>query len=99
MRSGDGQEIWGAGIYKEINPPEKIVFSDSFADPEGNIVSAQYYGMSSDIPLEMKVTVIFENVDGKTKMTLKHESLPKIEIDMAGAGWSESLDKLEEFLK
>lgn len=99
MRSPEGQDLWATGVYKEINPPEKIVFSDSFADAEGNIVSAQYYGMSSDIPLEMKITVMFENIGGKTKMTLKHERLPKIEIDMAGTGWNESLDKLEEFLK
>lgn len=99
MRSPEGQDIWGIGVYKEINPPEKIVFSDSFADAEGNIVSAQYYGMSPDVPLEMMITVMFENIGEKTKMILKHACLPKVEIDMAGTGWSESLDKLEEFLK
>src|SRR5207245_136249 len=56
--------------------------------------------MSSEIPLEMLVTVTFENQDGNTKMTLKHDGLPAGK-DREGAqvGWSESFDKLAESLK
>ena len=58
-------------------------------------VPATYYGMPEDIPLEMMVTVIFEDVNGKTRMTLRHAGLPAgMMIDSANEGWSSSFDKL-----
>jgi len=75
---------------------QRIVCTDSFADEEGNIVPATHYGMSADYPLEMLVTVIFEELDGRTKLTLEHVlgPVPASERDMCQQGWSESLDKL-----
>ena len=32
MRSPDGQDMWGKWIYREIVPPERIVFVSSFSD-------------------------------------------------------------------
>jgi len=99
MRSSEGQDIWSTGIYREIVPLERIVCTDSFADEKGNVVPASHYGMSGDVPLEMLVTVTFEDLDGKTKMTLRHEGLPAGEMsDGASTGWSESFDKLAELL-
>jgi len=99
MRSPEGQDYWSTGVYREIVAPEKIVCTDSFADEKGNIVPASHYGMSGDWPLEMLVTVTFEEYEGKTKMTLKHVGLPAGENrDMAGAGWNESFDKLADYL-
>lgn len=98
MRSPEGQDFWSTGTYKEIIPFEKIVCTDSFSDAEGNIVSAETYGMK-DFPLELLVTVTFEDVDGKTKMTLTHTGMPVGEMsDMARAGWNGSFDKLEKSL-
>ena len=79
---------------------ERIVFTDSFADEQGNVVPVTYYGMSPDFPLEMLVTVTFEEQDGKTQMTLRHTGLPAgPESEGAHEGWSESFDKLAESLK
>jgi len=100
MRGPDGKEYWTTGVYREIVPMEKIVCTDSFADPNGNIVPASYYGMAGDWPLELLLTVTFEEMGGKTKMTLHHAGIP--EGKMSGeceAGWNESLDKLAESLK
>lgn len=95
MRSPDGQEFWSTGTYREIEPMTRIVTTDHFADPEGNIVPATYYGMGEDVPLEMLVTVTFEDLGGKTRMTLRHEGLPAGEMrEGAGNGWSTSFDKL-----
>ena len=52
MRSPEGQDYWSTGVYKEIVPMERIVYTDSFADAEGNVVPATHYGMSPDFPLE-----------------------------------------------
>lgn len=100
MRSPEGQDFWSTGVYREIVPLQRIVYTDSFADAEGNVVPATHYGMSPDFPLEMLVTVTLEDYEGKTKMTLKHSGLPAGEMgELAGSGWNESFDKLAENLK
>jgi len=100
MRSPEGQDFWSTGVYREIVPLERIVYTDSFADAEGNVVPATHYGMSADFPLETLVTVTFEDSEGKTKMTLKHIGIPAGQMkELAGAGWNESFDKLAESLK
>jgi uncharacterized protein YndB with AHSA1/START domain len=100
MRSPEGQDFWGIGVYQEIVPMERIVTTDSFADEKGNVVPASHYGMEGDIPLEMLITVTFEDIgDGKTKMTLTHAGLPAGEHQTgANQGWNESFDKLAEEL-
>lgn len=100
MRSPDGWEMWSTGIYREIVALERIVTTASSADPEGNVVAASHYGMPSDLPLEMLWTVTFEEHEGKTKMTLRHEGMPAGEMmDGAGAGWNQAFDKLAKSLK
>ncbi len=97
MRSPDGKDYWSTGVYTEINEPEVIVCSDSFSDEKGNIVPAAHYGMNPDFPLEMMLYVKLEEMDGKTKLTLKHSGLPEgKDREMAKQGWEESLDKLEK---
>jgi uncharacterized protein YndB with AHSA1/START domain len=100
MRSPEGQDYWSTGVYREIVPPERLVFTDSFADPDGNVVPATYYGMGDDLPLEMLVTLTFEDHKGGTGLTLKHEGFPVSEHrEMAGMGWNQSFDKLTAALK
>lgn len=98
MRSPDGQDYWSKGVYREIVEPERIVFTDSFSDEDGETVPASYYGMSGDWPMELLVTVTFEEYEGKTKLTLRHAGIPAGENrDMAAEGWNESFDKLAEY--
>ncbi len=100
MRSPDSREYWSTGIYREIVPNRKIVYTDSFADEKGNVVSADYYGMSSDFPKELLVTVTLEDMGGKTKQILKHKGFPPgRHMDDARDGWSTSFDKLARSLK
>ncbi|RJQ38504.1 SRPBCC domain-containing protein [Candidatus Microgenomates bacterium] len=102
MRSPEEKDYWSTGRYEEINEPEKLVMTDSFSDEKGNVVSAAYYGMSSDFPKEMLITVLFEEMDDKTKLTLRHSGIGGINpTDKSNMeqGWNQSLDKLEECLK
>jgi len=100
MRSPEGQDYWTTGVYREIVEPERIVYTDAFADEKGNPVPASHYGMSGEWPLEMLVTVTFEEHEGKTTMTLRHVGLPSGQMsDLTGAGWNESFDKLAESLR
>jgi len=99
MRSPEGRDYWGKGIYREIVKPERIVFTDSFADEEGNPVPATHYGLSPDYPAEMLVTVMFAQHEGRTKLTLQHVGIPSgAEHDSCEAGWTQSLDRLAEHL-
>jgi uncharacterized protein YndB with AHSA1/START domain len=100
MRSPKGKDYWSTGVFREIILMERIVFTDCFADEQGNVVPATYYGMSADFPLEMLVTVTFEESGNGTRLTLKHEGLPGgSEGEGAGQGWNQSFDKLAESLK
>ena len=99
MRSPDGKDYWSTGTYREIVPPERIVYTDSFADEKGNVVPATHYGFGPEFPREMLVTVTFEDLGGRTRMTLRHSGFPAgKDRHLAGQGWSESFDKLEAYL-
>ena len=94
MRDPDSKDYWSTGVYREIVPMQRIVYTDNFADEKGNRVPASYYGMSGDWPSELLVTVTFEDVGGKTRMTLQHAGLPAGQMsDLVRAGWNESFDK------
>lgn len=99
MRSPEGEDFWSTGIYKEIEPMKRIVSTDSFADSEGNVVNASYYKMKGDWPLELNITVTFEEIDGKTRISLQHQGFPdKRNRDLAEEGWRESFEKLSTYL-
>ena len=99
MRSDKGKEYWNTGVYQEIVPLERIVYTDSFADPQGNVVPASHYGMPEDIPTENVVTVTFAEYGGKTTMTLRHAMPPGPMSDMTRKGWNGSFDKLAASLR
>ncbi|MES2930740.1 MAG: SRPBCC domain-containing protein [Patescibacteria group bacterium] len=92
------QDNWSGGEYKEIVPLQKIVATDYFTDPEGNKISSNDVGMPGKWPDEMRVTATFEDMGGKTKLTLFHEGHPAEIAEMAKMGWNQSLDKLAAIL-
>jgi uncharacterized protein YndB with AHSA1/START domain len=99
MRAPDGKDYWGGGVYREIDPLRRIVATDTFTDAQGKVVPASYYGMTEDVPLELLVTVTFEEHKGKTLFTLRHSGMPAgAGRDGARQGWNEALDKLAEYL-
>lgn len=100
MRSPEGKDYWSTGIYSEIVKPERIACTDSFADEQGNVVPASYYGMTGDFPLELQVILNFEDYEGRTRFSLRHIGIPAGQmIDLTTQGWNESLDKFAEVLK
>ena len=100
MRRQDGWDLWSTGAYREIAPHERLVFTDSFADSEGNVVPATAYGFGDDFPMEMLVTVTFEDVGGGTQMVFVQEGHPGTGVsDSPEQGWNECFDKLAAGLK
>lgn len=90
----DGTEIWSTGHYNEIIPQQKIVYTDSFADSNGNIVDAAYYKMPP-MPVELQVTVTLQEIAGKTLMTLQHKGIPEEMQEDCRKGWQSSFDNME----
>lgn len=87
MRGPDGKAHAMGGVYREITPPTRIVFTTSVDDNGVRL-------------LEGHNVVTFEEVGGKTKMTLlaKVSGFTDIAKAMVGgfdAGWSQSLEKLQ----
>ena len=97
MRGPDGKDYWSTGVYREIVAPERLVMTDSFADEKGNVVPASHYGIVGEFPLEFLVTVTFEDIGQKTRMTLRHAGFPEgLMRELTQTGWNESFDKLAE---
>ena len=103
-RTLDGNEMWGKQKYLEIHPTHKLVYLQSFADAEGNIIS---HPMSATWPLTMKTTITLEEKSGKTLLTLiwtPYEANDENIVTFNGAmdgmskGWAGSFAKFEEYL-
>lgn len=101
---GPGQpEIttWSGGTYKEIVPMKKIVVMDHFADEHGNLIPAAKYGLPESFPMESEITISFEDLGGKTKLTVYYPNIEGIEgmmLENMTQGWNQSLDKLSQAL-
>ncbi|GAB0167697.1 SRPBCC domain-containing protein [Lysinibacillus sp. CTST325] len=87
-----GMESWGKGIYKGINEPEKISYTDYFSDAEGN---------SNDSMPSTEITLEFVDLSGKTKLINRAEYVSaealKTVLDMGMLqGITETWDRLNE---
>ena len=99
MRSPEGRDFWGRGVFRDIVVPERLVFVMSFADAEGNAVAATCYGLDPDWPLERLRTVTFEELAGATRVAVRDEGVPPgPDGDDTRRGWAEMLDGLAEYL-
>ncbi|MBZ0277144.1 MAG: SRPBCC domain-containing protein [Anaerolineae bacterium] len=95
MESPDGRmKIWTTGEYTEVIPNERLVFTSSPADEKGNITSPAAH---SDLPLVTVVTVLLEDVGGRTKMVMTHAGLPEGEQG-ANEGWKQTFAKMAKYI-
>jgi uncharacterized protein YndB with AHSA1/START domain len=100
MRSSAGEDYWSTGTYLEVVTHEKLVSTDSFADKDGNIVPASAYGISVEWAADAQIALTFEDLAGKTRLTLKHSGVPEgKDGDLTEEGWEESFDRLAKCLK
>jgi len=94
MQTPNGaMQMWFTGEHREIVENERLVYSESMCDEDGNILSAAQMGMPEGHPETTEVIVELQEVDGQTKLTLTHVGVP---ADSPGAsGWTMALDKLD----
>ncbi|MDX1378895.1 MAG: SRPBCC domain-containing protein, partial [Anaerolineales bacterium] len=95
MASPDGsRKMFTTGEHKEIVPNQRLVYTESMSDENGNIMSAADMGMPEGYPTTTEVTVTLEDLGGRTKMVMTHAGVP---ADSPGAsGWNQAFDKLAE---
>jgi uncharacterized protein YndB with AHSA1/START domain len=97
MASPDGSmKMWTTGEYTEISPKGRLVYTESPADENGNVVSPSAMGMPEGYPATTEVTVLLEEMDGRTKMVMTHAGVPA--SSGAGGGWEQAFDKLAEHI-
>lgn len=87
------------GTFEEIVENERLVMTDSFADKEGQAITAQEADMPGQWPENVYITFEFESVDENTsRLVLAQEGIPNELQKDCRQGWSESFDKLENYL-
>ena len=98
MTSPDGSmKMWTTGEYTEIVPNERFVYTESPADENGNVVSPSAMGMPDGYPATTEVTVLLEDLGGRTKMVMTHAGVPA--DSGAGGGWKQAFDKLTDHIE
>lgn len=87
MVKPDGEEYIGKGFYREITPPEKLVYTWTWEE---------------DTPQEERETLLtieLRDLGDETELTLTHENLRSVESrDGHVQGWNEFLDNLGRHL-
>ena len=93
VRRADGEFFTTVGIYREVKPPERLVFTWAF-EKDG---SGEEFGEVE--PCEMLVTLEFRARGKQTELLLTHEKFASTESrDRHETGWSGCLNQLGKFL-
>lgn len=105
MKNPDGSVMWGRQVFREITPPERLVFINSFSDEHGGLSRRP---MAPTWPLEMySIYTLEELPSGKTKFTVTwrpHNATAEEQAafdaghDSMRGGWGGTLDKLQAYL-
>jgi uncharacterized protein YndB with AHSA1/START domain len=92
LKRADGDDLlWQSGIYREVTPPERLVFTFKWEDASHE----------DGAPAETLVTVVFSALpDGRTRMDFTHEGLKSAE-SLSGhkQGWTSTFDRLQAWLE
>jgi uncharacterized protein YndB with AHSA1/START domain len=105
MRVSPGMELWGKATYREILPPEKIVWVQCFSDKDGGVTPNPFN--KGPWPLYMLTQVSLAENGGKTLLTLKaapfeatDEETGTFRAAIGGMtqGWTGALQRLTDYL-
>jgi len=106
MRSPEGVEYPLKGVYREVVEPERLVMTIDCSEHPAewhDLVNPSREEGEGNPAGEMLSTVTFEDLDGKTKLTVRtrfdsvaiRDAMLKMGMT---EGWSQSLDRLAEEL-
>lgn len=87
MHSPSGDDYWLQGAYREVTPPEKLVFTHAWLDGNGNPGP------------ETVVTLTFRELGKETELKLHQTGFTSTGArDGHAEGWNSTLDRLAEYL-
>jgi uncharacterized protein YndB with AHSA1/START domain len=88
MRDPQGGDHWQQGILRELVEPQRLALTYEWANEQGQATRP-----------ETLVTVTFEDLGGKTRLTLRQELFESVAArDDHRGGWNSSLDRLGNYL-
>jgi uncharacterized protein YndB with AHSA1/START domain len=83
IRSPEGNDYWMRGVYREVTPPRRLVFTFAWEE-EG------------ERGLDNIITVTLAEQGGKTRLEFHQAPFQSVsERDSHNEGWSESFDRLD----
>jgi uncharacterized protein YndB with AHSA1/START domain len=90
-----GQDYYSTGVYNKIVPMERLEFTQSLADKDGNIMDPAQVGMPPDFPKEIKFVIEFKAQGDQTELTITEYDWTMGQMSKyAVMGMNQSLDKL-----
>lgn len=103
-QTSDGSmKMWSAGEYTKVVLNEHLVYTDSPADENGNVVSPFADEVNDNKqPTKTEVSVLLEDLNGRTKMIVTHSGLPMSKQEAnkgAGKGWEQSFAKMADHIQ
>jgi uncharacterized protein YndB with AHSA1/START domain len=104
MRTPDGHAMWGKWVIREITPPERLVFVNSFSDEAGGLTR---HPGAATWPLETLSTITFVQQGDQTLLTIRWLPLKATAEETRtfdeghasmNQGWGGSLEQLTAYL-
>ena len=105
MPTPDGKVMWGRAVYREVVPPTKIVWINSFSDKDGGITPHPF--SKDPWPLQLLTTLTLTAQGGKTLVTIHWVPFDSTEAERATfeagresmkMGWGGTFDQLGGYL-
>jgi uncharacterized protein YndB with AHSA1/START domain len=107
MQFSAGKPMYGKFIYREIAAPERLVFVNSFSDPEGGLTRAPFPQLHGNWPLEVLNHLTLVEKGGRTGLTLRGHPINATPTEVATytsmfdsmrQGFGGTFDALAEYL-
>lgn len=104
MKGMDGKTMWGKFIYTDVDAPSRLSYIVSFSDENAGFARHPF---APEWPLEVLTMMTFDELDGKTVLTMRGTPLNATEhergIYKAGhtamtGGFKGTLAQLDDFL-
>lgn len=104
--TANGHTMWGIFTYREIEAPNRLVFTNSFSNPEGTIGPDPFFG--GKWPKEILNELTLAETAGSTTLTLRgkpiNASAEEMQLfyshfDSMNQGFKGTFDQLEKYLQ
>lgn len=89
---GGLMQMWFTGEYHEVVANQRLIYTESMSDENGNVLSPPDMDMPGGHPATTEVIVELQDLGGRTKMVVTHTGIAA--GSPGAAGWAMALSKL-----